>query len=93
MDRSEVLAKIQDAAVDVLGVDRDEVAEGSSFKDDLGADSLDLVEFVMSLEEEFDISIPEERLEGIGTVGQAADLVIATIGDGQPSAAGSGTAG
>ena len=75
MDRQEVLAKIADAAVEVLGVERELVTESASFKDDLDADSLDLVELVMALEEEFDISVPEEELEGIETVGQAYDLV------------------
>jgi len=98
MDRKEVLDKIADAAVEVLGVERSLVTEDASFKDDLDADSLDLVEFVMAVEEEFDISIPEEKLEGIGTVGQAADLVVAAQSAPAPTAsptsvAESGTAG
>ena len=93
MDRSEVLDKIADAAVEVLGVERSLVTEDASFKDDLDADSLDLVEFVMAVEEQFDISIPEEKLEGIGTVGQAADLDIAAQSEPAPSAAESGTGG
>ncbi|MGI9022364.1 MAG: acyl carrier protein [Acidimicrobiales bacterium] len=93
MDRQEVLAKIADAAVEVLGVERELVTETASFKDDLDADSLDLVEFVMAVEEQFDVSIPEEKLEGIGTVGQAADMVIAAQSEPAPTAAESGTAG
>jgi acyl carrier protein len=93
MDRQEVLAKIADAAVEVLGVERELVTESASFKDDLDADSLDLVEFVMAVEEEFDVSIPEEKLEGIGTVGQAADLVMDAAKAGQAQGAESGTAG
>lgn len=94
MDRQEVLAKIADAAVEVLGVERELVTETASFKDDLDADSLDLVEFVMAVEEEFDVSIPEEKLEGIGTVGEAADLVMdAAARNGQAQAAESGTGG
>lgn len=93
MDRQEVLAKIADAAVEVLGVERELVTESASFKDDLDADSLDLVEFVMAVEEEFDVSIPEEKLEGIGTVGQAADLVMEAATAGQAQGAESGTAG
>jgi acyl carrier protein len=81
MDRQEIVAQLADVAVDVLGVERDLVTEDASFKDDLDADSLDLVEFVMALEERFDVSIPEEKLEGIGTVGQAATLVLETVGE------------
>ncbi len=98
MERKIVLEKIADAAVEVLGVERALVTENASFKDDLDADSLDLVEFVMAVEEQFDISIPEEKLEGIGTVGQAADLVMAAQSAPAPtgsptSVAESGTAG
>ena len=81
MDRQEVVAQLAEVAVDVLGVERDLVTEDASFRDDLDADSLDLVEFVMAIEERFDISIPEEKLEGIGTVGQAATLVVDTVGE------------
>ena len=62
-------------AVEVLQVDPEQVTKEARFGDDLDADSLDLVELVMALEEEFDISVPEEELEGIETVGQAYDLV------------------
>ncbi len=79
MDRQEVVSQLAEVAVDVLGVERDLVTEDASFKDDLDADSLDLVEFVMAIEERFDISVPEEKLEGIGTVGAAADLVMNTV--------------
>ena len=54
----------------------DAVVEDARFKEDLDADSLDLVELVMGLEEKFDVTIPEEDLEGVATVGQAVDLVI-----------------
>jgi acyl carrier protein len=67
---------LTDVAVEVLGVDRGIVSEEASFKDDLDADSLDLVEFVMALEESFSISVPEDKLEGITTVAEAVDLVI-----------------
>ena len=62
-------------AVTVLAVDADKVTLEASFADDLDADSLDLVELVMALEDEFDVSIDEEELEGITTVSQAVDLV------------------
>ena len=62
-------------AVTVLAVDADKVTLEASFADDLDADSLDLVELVMALEEEFDVSVDEEELEGIETVGAAFDLI------------------
>jgi acyl carrier protein len=62
-------------AVTVLAVDADKVTLEANFADDLDADSLDLVELVMALEDEFDVSIEEEELEGITTVSQAVDLV------------------
>ena len=62
-------------AVTVLAVDADKVTLEANFADDLDADSLDLVELVMALEDEFDVSIEEEELEGITTVGKAVDLV------------------
>ncbi|MGQ0744652.1 MAG: acyl carrier protein [Acidimicrobiales bacterium] len=76
MDRSQVLADIAAVAQEVLGADPTRVSESSRFKDDLDADSLDLVEFVMGLEERFDITVPEDQLEGITTVGAAVDLVL-----------------
>ncbi|HET9541996.1 MAG TPA: acyl carrier protein [Acidimicrobiales bacterium] len=62
-------------AVTVLAVDADKVTLEANFADDLDADSLDLVELVMALEDEFDVSIEEEELEGVATVAQAVDLV------------------
>jgi acyl carrier protein len=68
-----------DCAVAVLSVDAAKVTREASFADDLDADSLDLVELVMALEEEFDVSVEEEELEGITTVGAAFDLVTSKI--------------
>ena len=79
MDRSEVLGAVRDIAVEVLGVEPDMVTETATLKDDLGADSLDLVEVVMAIEERLDITIPEDELEGIKTVGQAVDAVVAKL--------------
>lgn len=79
MDRNEVLAKLRHHAVEILGVEADAVTEAASFKDDLEADSLDLVELVMALEEDFDIEVPEEDLEGVTTIGAAVDLVVAKL--------------
>ncbi len=65
--------------VDVLQVDASAVTLEARFGDDLEADSLDLVELMMAIEERFDIEIPEEALEGVATVGQAWDLVQAKL--------------
>jgi acyl carrier protein len=80
MDREEVLSAIQGVAVEVLSVEPSQITEEARFKEDLEADSLDLVELVMALEENFDISVPEEDLEGVTTVGQAVDLVLSKVG-------------
>jgi len=71
----ELFARFQKCAVEVLSVSEDQVVPTAKFGDDLDADSLDLVELVMALEEEFGIEVPEEELEGIETVGQAYELV------------------
>lgn len=68
-------AKFQKCAIEVLSVDEAKVTKEARFAEDLDADSLDLVELVMALEEEFDVSVEEEELEGIETVGQAYVLV------------------
>ena len=60
---------------DSLGVDAGTITEESSFKDDLGADSLDLFELVMALEEEYDVEIPTEDLENIATVGDVVKYI------------------
>lgn len=71
----ELFARFRKCAVEVLSVSDDQVTPDAKFGDDLDADSLDLVELVMALEEEFDVEVPEEELEGIETVGQAFELV------------------
>ena len=63
--------KVKSIIVEQLGVDADEVTDSASFTDDLGGDSLDIVELVMAFEEEFDIEIPDEEAEKIGTVAEA----------------------
>ena len=80
MERAEALVTIKEVAAEVLSVDPDLVTESARFKEDLDADSLDLVEFVMALEERFDISVPEEELDGVDTVGQALTLVLGKLG-------------
>lgn len=75
----ELFARFRKCAVEVLSVEESAVVPDASFGDDLDADSLDLVELVMALEEEFDISVPEEELEGVETVQQAYDIVVAKL--------------
>lgn len=72
---SDVQDKIKQIIVDELGVDEAEVTENARFIEDLGADSLDLVELVMRFEEEFDIEIPDEDAEKITTVQEAVDYI------------------
>ena len=67
--------KVKEIIVDQLGVDEKQVSSEASFIDDLGADSLDTVELVMALEEEFDIEIPDEDAEKISTVQNAVDYI------------------
>ena len=71
----ELFARFRKCAVEVLSVSADQVTLDAKFGDDLDADSLDLVELVMALEEEFNIEVPEADLEGIETVRQAVKLV------------------
>jgi len=80
MERTEALDAIREVAVEVLSVEPASVTEAARFKEDLEADSLDLVELVMGLEERFDIEVPEEDLEGVTTVGNAVDMVLAKVG-------------
>jgi acyl carrier protein len=79
VDRDTAFDKFKSCAVDVLQVEPDQVVPEAKFGDDLDADSLDLVELVMALEESFDISVDESELEGIQTVGQAFDLVLSKV--------------
>ncbi len=67
--------RFTNCAVEVLSVDATQVTMEASFADDLDADSLDLVELVMALEEEFDVTVEEEELEGITTIGAAFKLI------------------
>jgi acyl carrier protein len=72
---SEIAAKVKAIIVDKLGVDENEVTEGASFTNDLGADSLDTVELIMEFEKEFNIAIPDDQAEKIGTVGEAIKYI------------------
>lgn len=75
MEREEIIEKVKDVIVDQLTVEEDDVNEDASFVDDLGADSLDIVELVMALEEQFGVSIPDEQAENIKTVGDAVAYI------------------
>ena len=79
------MATVEERVVDIvseqLGVDKDKISCETSFVNDLGADSLDTVELVMELEEEFDISIPDEAAEKIQKVGEAVDFIENTKGE------------
>lgn len=72
--------RFQRCAVEVLSVEEEQVTLEASFADDLDADSLDLVELVMALEEEFDVTVEEEELEDIETVGAAFTMIEAKLG-------------
>ena len=72
---SDTAERVKKIVVEHLGVDAEKVTEQASFIDDLGADSLDLVELVMALEEEFDCEIPDEEAEKINTVGDAVKFI------------------
>ncbi len=73
------MAAVEERVIDIvaeqLGVDKEKVSAETSFVNDLGADSLDTVELVMELEEEFDINIPDDAAEQIQTVGQAIEFI------------------
>jgi acyl carrier protein len=75
LDREEILTKIQEITADRLGVDETDVTPEASFREDLEADSLDLVELIMELEEQFGMEIPDEEAEKITTVEEAVDYV------------------
>jgi acyl carrier protein len=75
MSKEETLSKVQKIVAEQLSVDLEEVKPEASFANDLGADSLDTVELVMALEEEFEIEIPDEAAEGITTVQDAVNFI------------------
>ncbi|MBL6962345.1 MAG: acyl carrier protein [Bacteroidetes bacterium] len=76
---SDIEAKVKAIIVEKLGVDESEVTPEASFTNDLGADSLDTVELIMEFEKEFNVSIPDEQAEKIGTVGQAISYLVADL--------------
>ena len=80
MTNEELFEKLKGMIVDQLGVDEDSITMESSFVDDLNADSLDMVELVMAMEQEFDISVPDEVAEKVGNVGDAVEFIKSSIG-------------
>ena len=75
MAKEEIFDKLKELVVDQLGVEEDEVTMEASMQDDLGADSLDLVDLVMSVEEEFGVKVADEDLENIKTVGDIENYI------------------
>jgi len=79
LNRDEVMEKVREHLSSELEVDRDQIAESTRFREDLDADSLDLYELVMELEDTYGIRVSEEDASRIETVGQAVDFVVARI--------------
>ncbi len=77
MNEQEILVKIKEVVADKLDADPSDVTEAASFVEDLGADSLDVVELIMGLEDEFGIEISDEEAENIRTVGNAVQFITA----------------
>ena len=80
MDRTDIEQRVREALGEQLGLGIDEVTTTARFEEDLDADSLDLVEVVLRLEETFDVKIPEGEMQDVDTVGQAVDLVAGKLG-------------
>ena len=80
MDKAEITQKVCAILAENLSVPEDKVNPEARFQEDLDADSLDLVEAVLALEEEFGVTIPEDEMEGVKTVGQAINLVAEKLG-------------
>lgn len=75
MNQAEILTKLKTIVMDRLSVDEEQVTPEASFVEDLSADSLDIVELIMGIEEEFDIEIPDEDAEKLTTVGEATEYI------------------
>lgn len=78
-NREEIAQKARELIAESLGVAPDEIQAESSFIDDLGADSLDIVELVMEIEKQFELEIPDEEAEKISTVQDAIDYIVANV--------------
>ncbi|WP_198471213.1 acyl carrier protein [Acetomicrobium sp. S15 = DSM 107314] len=80
MQADEVMKRLKEIVMDRLDVEEDQIKPEASFVEDLGADSLDIVELIMGIEEEFDIEIPDEDAEKLTTVGEAFEYVKGKLG-------------
>jgi len=80
MKKEEILSRLKEIIEDRLDVEGDQIVPEASFVEDLGADSLDIVELIMGIEEEFDIEIPDEDAEKLTTVSEAMNYTLAKIG-------------
>jgi acyl carrier protein len=80
MKMEEITARLKEIVVDRLDVEEDQIKPEASFVEDLGADSLDIVELIMGIEEEFDIEIPDEDAEKLTNVGEAMNYVKGKLG-------------
>jgi acyl carrier protein len=80
MKKEEVLARLKEIITDRLDVEEDQIVPEATFVEDLGADSLDIVELIMGIEEEFDIEIPDEDAEKLTSVGEAMNYTLSKIG-------------
>ena len=79
MNKDELFAKIKSIVADKLSISEDQITEEASFIEDLGADSLDTVELVMALEDEFDLDIPDDEAEKLTTVSKAIEYVLNNV--------------
>ena len=75
MDKKEIFERVQGLLAEQLSIEEETVEMSSNFVDDLNADSLDIVELIMTLEQEFNLTIPDEEAERIRTVGEAVDFI------------------
>ena len=80
MNKADVLARLKEIIIDRLDVEEDQIRPEASFVEDLGADSLDIVELIIGIEEEFDIEIPDEDAEKLTTVGEAINYASSKLG-------------
>ncbi|MBQ3625154.1 MAG: acyl carrier protein [Synergistaceae bacterium] len=79
MKKEEVMARLKEIIIDRLNVEEDQIVPEATFVDDLGADSLDIVELIMGIEEEFEIDIPDEDAEKLTSVGEAMRYTLSKI--------------
>lgn len=79
MTKDEILAKVKGVVADKLNVGEDQVTADAKFVEDLGADSLDQVELIMALEDDFELKIPEEEAEQLSTVGAAVEYIVSKL--------------